>query len=729
MKKLFLIFLILCSTPTLAQVNTKSAIANLANTTITTNGVGAITGQTMNTMLNAMIYSYCGIAQASDCVLPPNVVTNNLGYTPLNQASLGTNVLTTLLNPLNTNGGVSSLTSSITTGDCLQWGPGIQDSGSSCSGGGGGGLPSGGTVGQLLGTTGGSSGAWQSFIQPDSSAQPRTWNAKVQDRVSVLDYIPAGTNLATTDVSSYFQQASTAACARSPNGLHILIPAGYYIAHDINNTCSNLWEGDGAGGVGSANQTSVGSISHGGTMINYSAASSYFMRWQVVGFPSFKSGAHINGGGIKELTLNDGSSTSTALISQGTQDWEASHIVINGAYNGVLMKGDEFPVTSHISMYGTRNNNYAIIGDLSGQTVSGAACTTTNGDCSTRSDAWYGDYLNNIDNLQTNTVFTITGFVATPTLTHTTGEGPAYGMIISCPNGLSSSLSQCPSFGRFDDIQFENFKYSGVQISDFNNFLFDRLYSVGDGTSNNINNFRASSTNYSSVNIGQLQIDRSELFATGQDCAYFGGTMYDIAVYHTNVSACNILNNNYSGLNFAGTIQNVKVSTNTFGEVGGYGGPYPLVHGVTLGSGVFNAVVTDNLFQPSGGVGYASWNGSSYTLVSPIGDASTVPQLIHMSGNTGPTNLPVLSSCGSGAGISGGYQDSDFIATVGTGVGTSCTVTFGVIQPVAPICTLSPYSGGNSAATVASLSTTGLTISAGSNLTGSYAVRCSTISK
>lgn len=565
---------------------------------------------------------------------------------------------------------------------------------------------------------------------PDAHAVLRTCQLKQQDIASLLDWVPAGTALGSTDISMYAQNAANDGCARSPAGIEIWVPAGTYIFHDIVNTCGNLWVGaaTGSGGVGTANQTTTGAIIPGNTTVYYSAAASFFMEWQPMGFPAFKSSAHINGGGITGIMLQDGSSSTTALISEGTYDWKAWNIVINGGYNGVFMKGDEFPVTSHISMYATRNKNYEAVGDLSGLTASGAACSTSNGDCSTRNDAWFGDYLTNIDNLETNTVFTITGFTATTTLSHTNGEGPLNGMVVSCPNGLASNFSQCPAFGRMDDNQFENFHNYGVKLTDYSDFKFERLYSVGDGTTAALNAVYAASLNYTSTNIGSLVIENSKLFATGQDCGYFGGTQYGIAILTTDVYACNLQNNNFSALAFHNTTYNtlhdIKVIGNTLGQVTGYGGPFTLQYAVFLDYGVWDAVVADNFMNATGSLGaYGTWNGTSYTIGSPIYYGNSVPQLVRMKANIGPTPIP--SVCGSGGGVTQGYKDSAFVFAPPSGVST-CLVTFGVIQPVAPVCTMSNYQ--TQPAGVTGVSTTGVTITANSgNLVDGYMVLCSTI--
>jgi hypothetical protein len=554
------------------------------------------------------------------------------------------------------------------------------------------------------------------FSQPDAGATLRTYLSKTGDVVSVLDYLPVGQPDGTTDNSTGFQLAANDMCARSSFGGTIIVPsppsAAQYKAHDINNTCGNYWLGTTPGGVGSTNQTTTSTIVRGGTSIDYSDATSYFMQWQVAGFPAFKSGAHINGGGIAHMSLFDGASTANTFNSEGTQDWTETYIVINGAYNGTFMKGDEFPVTTNISMYGTRNANYTIIGDLTGQTVSGAACTTSNGDCSTRNDAWFGAYLTNIDNLKTNTVFTITGFVGTPTIQHTSGEGPATGMFVSCPTGLATNMSQCPTFGRFDDNQFEFYKTNGILAQDFLNFYFDHLYSVGDDSINNNNAFAAYSQNYtaSSAPVGVLDITNSQLFVAGNDCVYLGGTMASVSIQNSKISGCNTLNSGGNGINSSGTLSHLKVQNNEVGTVDSYGGSVALGRAVALSTTTTWAEITNNIW------------GNVSTAAAPVLNASAQPWTIHIEGNIGPGGAPTVGACGTGPVISG--SDRAMLVTVGTGTPTSCTVTFGTIWSTPPICTVSPAPGA-AAFTGVSTSDTAVVI-AGSALSGGYQVLCST---
>jgi hypothetical protein len=630
-----------------------------------------------------------------------------------------------------------------------------------------------------------------SFNQGDTGAVTRTSQAHNQDFIDVLDYLPVGQPDGTTDNSSGFQAAATAGCARTSHGMRIEVPAprtaSKYKSHDVVNNCSNFWHGSGGGGFGTSNNIATSSITNGGSTIDYSGATSYGMAWSVPNFPNFTPSQHLNGGGISDMYLIDGVSTATALISDGTYDWKAFNLVINGPYNGVYMAGDEFPVTSHISMYGTRNINYYIHGDLTGQTSSGAACIVSHaatssgalitwtahglaagnhmwfygtlpgglsatvgyyviatgltansfevsltpggaavtpgtgsftavhdigqGDCSTRNDAWYGEYLNNIDNGQTNNVFAIEGFVATPTLSHTTGEGPANGMVVTCPANMDPGGSNCPAFGRMDDIQIENYKYSGVILQDVTNWIFDKLYAVGDGSTNTNNAFAAYTQNYNpqSAPMGRIRLLHGELFATGNACAYFAGTMYDIVIEDTDANACNINNNHSGGFYFTGTIADIIIAHNRVGTVGNYSGT-TLENAVSFNSFfIYNAIVQGNLW------------GSITSTNPPVYNGSNNQMSIHVSDNVSELhNVLALGSCGTGSTVSG--NDESMLVNVGTGTPTACTVNFNTPRSTAPRCVGSLAPG---ATTLSSLSTSVSSVTLnGAGLSGGYQVLC-----
>lgn len=529
--------------------------------------------------------------------------------------------------------------------------------------------------------------------------------AVLHDYIDLVDYLPIGEpTMAHHDLSTYWQAAAAIGCARSSHGMKIRVPASlaadYYVAHDVNNACGNTWEGDGPSGVGDAHQTAGSAIQLGGTAVDYSGAAAYFMQWQVPGFPHFASKNHLNGGGITGFALRDtASSFSWALVSEGTQDWKASNLIINGAQGGVYMIGDEFPVTSHISMYGTHLFNYQIVGDLSGQTENGAACATTNGDCSTRSDAWFGDYLTNIDNLNTNTVFTLTGFVATVTLTHTNGEGPSVGMHVSCPALLDPNMGQCPSFGRFDDLQFEFVHGYPLILSDFVNFYFDHLYAVGDASSAAVNAVLVGSTNYNSagVPVGDLQITNSRLFAVYGDCLLTTGTVWDVRIHNTGINGCNSGNGGTSGINIQSAGSHYLISDNQIGSVDNYAGSHPLVRGVNIGASAQWVNVHDNNFD--GLTQVTNLASSSSTTISwannnlvaggvvafcdtSVGCAGTLP-----GGLTANTPYYVLSS---------GLTTSSFqVATTpgGSAVSAGTAATFSARAVISPVLSASSFSG------------------------------------
>ena len=536
----------------------------------------------------------------------------------------------------------------------------------------------------------------------------------VRDFVDLTDYLPVGEpNMQHHDNSVSAQLLATTMCARNSNGARVFVPAvksaDYYVFHDVLNACGNSWEGDGARRFGDSHQTATTSIALGGTSVDYSGATGYFMAWIVPNFPAFPSGGHLNGGGINGFSLRDGSSSATALVSEGTQDWKSKNVIINGAYNGVYMKGVENPVTSHISMWGTRNKNYEIVGDLSGQTQAGGACSTASGDCSTRSDQWFAEYLSNIDDLGTNTLFTITGFVGDPTISHTSGEVPNVGMFVSCPSGLAADGSQCPQFGRFDDLQFEFFKTNGFLIQDARNFYFDHIYSVGNAATAN-NNFAAYSQNYAptSAPIGRLQITNSQFFATGNDCIYLGGTMWDVSITNSEIYGCNSNNNGSVGIDSVGTLTNFKIIGNTIGTVDNYGGTFALARGVSLSPGTSNAVITNNIF------------GNVSTAVAPIGNTSNSPWTIHEADNIGPGGAPVVGPCGTSPALTNG-SDRNMLVAVGTGSPTFCTITFGTKWSRAPGCTIQAAAG--SAAASVTTSATAVTINSPTS-GGAYVVTC-----
>lgn len=71
---------------------------------------------------------------------------------------------------------------------------------------------------------------------------------------------------------------------------------------------------------------------------------------------------------------------------------------------------------------------------------------------------------------------------------------------------------------------------------------------------------------------------------------------------------------------------------------------------------------------------------------------------------------PVLSACGSGAGLGTNASDTSGTISVGTGV-TSCTLTFGTAYLVAPVCVTSAL---NTSVSFTAVGTTGFTLGSGS---------------
>ena len=93
------------------------------------------------------------------------------------------------------------------------------------------------------------------FIQAGTGAVQRTVESKLQDVVSVLDFIPPGTNTATTDCTTYIQAAINAAP-------RVFLPAGVYLVSAVTGLTVNT----GTSLIGSGkNKTILLASSGGGT--------------------------------------------------------------------------------------------------------------------------------------------------------------------------------------------------------------------------------------------------------------------------------------------------------------------------------------------------------------------------------------------------------------------------------------------------------------------------------
>lgn len=128
----------------------------IPNRAATSTGIGAKaagTGSLIGSGVDALDFDSTGI------LLPALTTGGMLVNAPttgrVSSQPLGSNVQAALAIAANANGGLALTDGTITTGDCLKWGPGVQDAGSAC--GGGGGSP-GGSTGAVQYNNGGAFG-------------------------------------------------------------------------------------------------------------------------------------------------------------------------------------------------------------------------------------------------------------------------------------------------------------------------------------------------------------------------------------------------------------------------------------------------------------------------------------------------------------------------------------------------------------------------------------------
>ena len=468
-----------------------------------------------------------------------------------------------------------------------------------------------------------------------------------------------------TDHSTALQAAVNYVCAKG--GGELEFPVGTYQVHDINIPCA----------------VRIAGVVRAATVINYAAATGYAFQWQAPGFPAFRSNGHILGGGIENITLNyvGRPGTATAINIEGVQDWYSQHVTINTPYNGVFGIGDEKVDFSDVTMNGTSHSNYNFVGDLSGQTASGAPCTAGNADCSTRSDFIVMHDIENIDNLQTNVGINIQGTVGAVIGEHFAFEGANIGLSISCPAGLDPNMSQCPHFIYLDDLQIEFFKTYGIQATDALDLKFVKPYLYGDGTASNVNDAYFSTVNYagSTVPPGKIKLEQGMFFSTQHECIALAGTLTDFKLLGSDVSGCNIANVSAYALllgGSTGSLSQAAVEGNTFCTVSGYAGASPPA-GVGIAAGTKQVQITGNSF---------------YGCSSRIGNFSSNPYTVIDRDNLGPGGPPTIAAgtCGTRPSITG--TDESFAVTIGTGRPNSCAVNLGTAQMIAPNCAWSPAS-------------------------------------
>lgn len=568
-------------------------------------------------------------------------------------------------------------------------------------------------------TTAPTSATAAAFSQPDIGSVPRTFLAHDQDFVDLLDFLPVGEpNNLNHNNSAGAQVAANAGCARAASGMKIYTPpppnfgstsASAYYFNDIVNQCANNWEGGGRGGVG-GNETARGGeiITGGGTLINYSAANNFLMEWAPPNWPAVTSNQLILGGGISNMSFQTSAAdvTSTALKVWGTWGFKGENLGFFAANSGVELYGDQNPTFSDVFMIHTYGLNWWLHGDLKGQTQSGAACPNGGGDCSSRLDSAVLRNLENIDNTNHNTVFTVQDFVSDMIIDHSSGEGSNIGMNVFCdaPTSVTPNFDlnggNCPTHLFLYDNQFELCHTVCLQASDFLQMRIHTGYFYGE---NDMNGIAANDATFASINYtssfnppGRLTIDGGTLFfVANHDCVLFTGTLWDIDINHVEANACNVSNTTFGVINLNGAFTHVRITDSTLGLVDEFNGGFP-VYGINVGAGVVWGNFHDNLFDG------LTLNGPP--IVAGPGDSGTV----NYHDNQGPgSNGPAFTSCGSGA-TGGSFtfsKDNKMIVSFGVGATlTSCSLKTSNPQPQAPICNISPAPGAN--ASGLSLSTT-----------------------
>lgn len=568
-------------------------------------------------------------------------------------------------------------------------------------------------TGLVVGPSGGSTTATSITVtQPYAGSTARTLQGKVNDQITLQDFLPVGQPDGATDNSAAFQAAATAGCAQPNPGIEIYVPpppSGVsYVAHDIVNHCGNHWVGGG----------------RATTPINYTGAAAFFMQWEPTGFPAVASTARISGGGIDGFTLNDsvGDGGSWALESFGTSGWRAENLTINQPFKGLWLYGASKPVTNDIQMVAARNEEYLDSGDIAGETSGSAACaTSTTGDCSTKSDGWSGRDLVDLNATGTNIPLVIQGWVSGVTLDRVHSSGPLTGAVIACPAGLNSLMAQCPQGILLDDLSVTNFLNYGVNASDFYRVTLRHPHLVGTGGAT-VNGVIAQSVNYTNTTlpVGRLKITEGDISGVQNDCVYLGGTMWDVVIDFADISACNGAGGSWEGIDSQGTLAHLKVSHDTIGNVGNVVGAHAMARAVSLAANTTWAEVDNNVFD-----GVTSG-------VAPVLNASTSPATVRIHDNVGPGGVPTLGTCGTSPTIDANAHDTGFTLGINAATNGTCTVNFGTPFSAAPKCTATPGAGANPIVILTSTTTTSVTLTpnlgtalvAAAGGLGNYTIEC-----
>jgi hypothetical protein len=156
------------------------------------------------------------------------------------------------------------------------------------------------------------------FIQVGTGAVQRTVESKLQDVVSVLDFIPPGTNTATVNCAPYFQSAITAAT-------NVVVPPGTYAINTQLTSTGNLHllvQGTIKPTVNAGSTQSILKITGGNCTITFEGSggidctSSSYSNWsgiEVTPTSGMVENIHITGGLFQNIGINNNQSTVIAI--------------------------------------------------------------------------------------------------------------------------------------------------------------------------------------------------------------------------------------------------------------------------------------------------------------------------------------------------------------------------------------------------------------------------------
>lgn len=425
--------------------------------------------------------------------------------------------------------------------------------------------------------------------------------------LSVTSFLPSGQPDGTTDNSVAIAAMVNTICVTNPSGNKVYYPPGHYQIHDVIVPCGISMDGSGASQSGQ-------------TTIDYSLGTNYSFGYQPSGWPAVTADKKIFGIRVSDMNFyqSNPAYVGHALVFNGVTNGVVDHISENGySYNGIRLFGVyKFSLQDVTANYyanvgpGISNNGIELVGDETGQSRAGGACTL--GDCSTETNV-IG--ITNYDELGTNTgscifinnaVFTVIG-------NHIECENKFYGLNVGCLAGFAN-ISYCPHFINFFDFESEGAVFQGVNLTDFTEFECTACYIVTAGAVAN-NALSATLNNYAQAGGGGggVILDAGHFAASG-------ASVLSVAVSDFKVSNSIIIDGNLSNIGASGLFYNnsrATITNNTFctylGAVGS-----PTMSAVQLGTSALDVIAIGNIFRGcSSGIGGTTGGLTSANNVGP----------------------------------------------------------------------------------------------------------------